>query len=61
MPDGGSHWFEPKSHGYGASPVTWQGWALIMASVAVALAITWFAFWRPGVAGSAPDGVSIAI
>ena len=21
------YWFKPKSHGYGASPVTWEGWA----------------------------------
>ena len=23
----GKPWFEPKRFGYGASPVTWQGWA----------------------------------
>jgi hypothetical protein len=22
------YWFKPKSHGYGATPVTWEGWLL---------------------------------
>lgn len=21
-----AYWFKPKHHGYGATPVTWQGW-----------------------------------
>jgi len=21
------YWFKPKSHGYGASPANWKGWA----------------------------------
>lgn len=25
------HWFRPKTHGYGASPVGWKGWAVISA------------------------------
>ena len=25
---GDPHWFEPKRYGFGAVPVTWQGWAL---------------------------------
>ncbi|HEX6783830.1 MAG TPA: hypothetical protein VF098_04150 [Sphingomicrobium sp.] len=24
----GPEWFVPKRYGYGATPVTWQGWAL---------------------------------
>ncbi|MFA5969706.1 MAG: hypothetical protein WC816_10765 [Sphingomonas sp.] len=27
------HWFAPKRYGLGATPVTWQGWALTMAFV----------------------------
>ena len=23
-----SHWFKPHSHGYGATPVNWKGWAV---------------------------------
>jgi hypothetical protein len=26
-------WFKPKHYGYGATPVTWEGWALIAAFV----------------------------
>jgi hypothetical protein len=28
-----SAWFKPKKFGYGATPVTWQGWAVIAAGV----------------------------
>jgi isoprenylcysteine carboxyl methyltransferase (ICMT) family protein YpbQ len=30
-------WFKPKSYGYGATPVTWEGWAVVVAHVAVVL------------------------
>ena len=26
------YWFRPKRYGYGATPVTWQGWALTFAA-----------------------------
>ena len=29
------YWFKPKRYGYGATPVTWQGWALTGGAVAV--------------------------
>jgi hypothetical protein len=29
------YWFRPKRYGYGATPVTWQGWAMTLAIVAV--------------------------
>jgi hypothetical protein len=35
-----AYWFRPKRYGYGATPVTWQGWALIGAAVAVIVAAT---------------------
>ena len=25
-----SYWFKPKRYGYGATPVTWQGWAVTL-------------------------------
>jgi hypothetical protein len=38
MSDVGKHpgavWFRPKRYGYGATPVTWQGWALVGGFVA---------------------------
>jgi hypothetical protein len=30
MPD---YWFNPKTHGYGAYPTDWRGWALILGVV----------------------------
>jgi len=34
------YWFKPKTHGYGATPTTWQGWVAIAGYVAVMLALT---------------------
>ncbi len=34
------YWFKPKSHGYGAAPTHWKGWALVLAFVIWTLAIT---------------------
>ena len=27
------YWFKPKRYGYGATPVTWHGWAVTLATV----------------------------
>ena len=36
-------WFVPRRYGYGATPVTWQGWAITIAFILLALGvITWF-------------------
>jgi hypothetical protein len=32
-------WFRPKTYGYGATPVTWEGWAVVGAYVAVVLTV----------------------
>jgi hypothetical protein len=29
------YWFRPKAYGYGATPVTWEGWAVTIGSVIV--------------------------
>jgi hypothetical protein len=29
------YWFKPKSYGYGATPVTWEGWAVTLAAIVV--------------------------
>jgi hypothetical protein len=34
------HWFEPKSHGYGATPANWKGWVATAGFVAVLLIIS---------------------
>jgi len=28
------YWFKPKSYGYGATPVTWEGWAVTLVAAA---------------------------
>jgi hypothetical protein len=35
-----TYWFRPKRYGYGATPVTWQGWAFTLATVAVVILAT---------------------
>jgi uncharacterized membrane protein YbhN (UPF0104 family) len=30
-----TYWFRPKRYGYGATPVTWQGWLVTLGSVVV--------------------------
>jgi hypothetical protein len=35
----GEFWFKPKAFGYGATPVTWEGWAVVVAYVVVVAAI----------------------
>lgn len=34
-------WFKPKTHGYGASPVNWKGWAATLCYAVVTFAVTW--------------------
>ena len=31
-------WFVPKRYGYGAVPVTWEGWAVVAVFVAIVIA-----------------------
>ena len=33
------YWFKPKRFGYGATPATWQGWALSVAAVVLAAGV----------------------
>ncbi|HEY1745957.1 MAG TPA: hypothetical protein VGG11_04225 [Xanthobacteraceae bacterium] len=33
------YWFKPKRYGYGATPVTWQGWAVTLATVLVMVGV----------------------
>ena len=32
------YWFRPKTYGYGATPTTWEGWAVVAASVILIVA-----------------------
>lgn len=35
------YWFEPKWFGFGATPVTWQGWAVTLGFVVGLVATAW--------------------
>ncbi len=35
------YWFRPKRYGYGATPVTWEGWAFTGLVVAVIVGAGW--------------------
>ena len=37
-----AYWFEPKRYGYGATPTTWQGWAVTLGTVAAMVAVSLF-------------------
>jgi Na+-transporting NADH:ubiquinone oxidoreductase subunit NqrB len=37
-----TYWFKPKRYGYGATPTTWQGWALTLGTVVVMVAVSVF-------------------
>jgi uncharacterized membrane protein HdeD (DUF308 family) len=45
------YWFKPKRYGYGATPATWQGWvvtlatALLIAGINVGLVLTARNYW----------------
>jgi hypothetical protein len=34
------YWFKPKRYGYGATPVTWQGWAVTLGTVLAMVAVS---------------------
>ena len=35
-----AYWFRPKPYGYGATPVTWQGWAVTLGTVLAMVAVS---------------------
>jgi hypothetical protein len=54
--DGGSHtvptmtnapWFTPKTHGYGATPANWKGWAATFAFMASTIGLALLPQARP--------------
>jgi hypothetical protein len=48
MSDVGPEWFAPKRFGYGSGlPISWQGWAITVAFMAVAVATALFFSGRP--------------
>lgn len=58
----GKPWFVPKRYGYGATPTTWQGWAAIVASVAIlGLVFGLLGGWRRWICGAAVIAAFAAI
>jgi len=48
MSDDGPEWFAPKRYGYGSGPpISWQGWAIILAYLASVFATAFFFATRP--------------
>jgi hypothetical protein len=44
----GPEWFAPKRYGYGSGmPISWQGWALTLGFVAVAIGLALLFHGRP--------------
>jgi hypothetical protein len=35
-----AYWFKPKRYGYGATPITWQGWVLTLGIAAAMVAVS---------------------
>ena len=52
-------WFAPKTYGYGATPITWEGWALVVAFVAAIVLAAWFLIVRPALAGTVPSILAV--
>ncbi|GAA4048579.1 hypothetical protein [Parerythrobacter jejuensis] len=51
-------WYLPKVYGYGAGwPLTWQGWALLLAYIAFLASLGLFAEWGSGLGA----GVAFAL
>ncbi|WP_342362692.1 hypothetical protein [Terrarubrum flagellatum] len=48
------YWFRPKSYGYGATPSSWEGWALV-AIFAALVAFSGFAILGKGGGASAAN------
>jgi hypothetical protein len=40
------YWFRPKLFGWGAVPVTWQGWAATLGLILLSLPVAWLAETR---------------
>lgn len=52
------YWFVPKLFGYGATPVTWQGWAL---TIGFSLLLVLDVRFMPGTIAKVGVGVALGI
>jgi hypothetical protein len=55
------YWFKPKRYGLGATPVTWEGWAITGLAVAILACATWYLMGRGGPAGPVAFAVWLVV
>ena len=53
------YWFKPKSHGYGAAPANWKGWAATAGFIVATWIILWPWILSPSLAGEQPSAAGI--
>lgn len=57
-----THWFKQKRYGFGASPASWQGWALTIGYVAIVAALgVWMSAKEGEVASRALPFIAIVL
>jgi len=49
------YWFKPKRYGYGATPITWEGWAVTAAAVACVVVLAMVFVAEPASRHAGPD------
>lgn len=59
MLDPGDPWFTPKSHGYGATPKNWKGWAATLGFVALMVLVSMLVMGQRG--GAAPSVLQMGL
>ena len=52
------YWFKPKRYGYGATPITWEGWVFTLAIMLVILGSGWLLLGTGAPRGT-DDGVGL--
>jgi len=50
-----TYWFKPRAYGYGATPITWQGWAVTIGAMIV---VVMSSLVVPALAGGAASALS---
>ena len=55
------YWFKPKRYGYGAVPVTWQGWLVTIVSLSIMMGLTVVLIVQPQSAGHQPEPAMVAL
>ena len=61
MSQASEQWFKPKTHGYGATPANWKGWAVTLAFLGVMAASTYVLVASQQTTGSVPRDWVIGI